>query len=631
MLESLNGERVMRKHINLLILMLGMVATGLNGADEGAPAKSVNSDEIINILVEDNAGNQETVQAPLWVAKGLRHFYAQLEPAVPSEENVYVYGVQSDVLINLIDLLKSDLSVQDYFSNKHQSFKDMGLDLEHFETFWSLELLNLLNYLNIPSDDLVEDESKRVVDNSSGAAGAPINNKKIKWKSDGSNRGAKRARKIKNELEQFAKNKVDQMTPAKRLELLRSRPDLADLHLQLGLVFGPELYNLAAVDINNIVFNRLDDSYFVIYKDETAQKYDISGNPVGANLNDVSEIVVSPRDGSYFVIHSNLKAQRYDISGGPVGGLLRGVLNIFFNPLDDRYFVVYSDRTVQRYDGPVGVHLNDVSEIVVSPRDGSYFVIHSNLKAQRYDISGNPVGGLLGRVLAIVFNPGDGSYFVIYSDLKAQRYDISGGPVGEHLNDVRGIVVSPWDGSYFVIYSDLKAQRYDISGGPVGAHLNNVRAIVFKPRDGSYFVIYSDLKAQRYDISGRPVGECLNDVLKIVVSPNGKRYAIIYLDKIIFYRSNFMLNPEQELKLKQLVAGLYLGGQIVLKNMLESFKQNWYRPVGLSAEELRYLPVELAELLQEAGYLKSIVMDGLRIATDGQAPASAAGAAAGTV
>jgi len=324
--------------------------------------------------------------------------------------------------------------------------------------------------------------------------------------------------------------------------------------------------------------------------------------------------------------------------------------------------VIFMDSRSQRYDqsgNSTGESLSDVLKIVFSPWDGSYFVIFMDSRAQKYDQSGNSTGEHLNDVREIVLSP-QGGYFVIYRDLKAQRYDQSGRPVGEHLNDVRAIVLST-QGGYFVNYRDLKAQRYDQSGNSTGEHLNDVREIVFNPLDGSYFVRYSDLKAQRYDISGRPVGEHLNNVRRIVFSPNGERYAVIFRDKNLkFYLSNFMLNQEQELKLKQLVAGLYLGGQIVLKNMLESFKQNGYRPVGLSYEALRYLPVELAELLQKAGYLKpSILMDALKItagvsvltdagfktlsplgqlrrrmtssSTDGQAPASAAGAAAGTV
>nr|WP_319387195.1 putative Ig domain-containing protein [uncultured Roseibium sp.] len=281
-----------------------------------------------------------------------------------------------------------------------------------------------------------------------------------------------------------------------------------------------------------------------------AQRYDNSGNPVGAefhvNSTGTSALqygVSTLADGGFVITWmaqngdgdlAGISAQRYDSAGAPVGDELQvnsttegSQTSPSITSLADGGFLIawHADEGVfaQRYDGggnPVGAE----------------FKVNTDSHQSIYNLSYNPsVAGLADGGFVFTWSTYglDGETWGVYS----QVYDGNGNPVGNEfqVNTTTNVllrlqsVTALQDGGFLVAWTSypdqdgdgtgIFARRYDSSGTPIGAEFqvntyttdNQQVAGASSLGDGGFVIAwYSNGQngafAQRYDSDGNPVG-----------------------------------------------------------------------------------------------------------------------------
>lgn len=293
------------------------------------------------------------------------------------------------------------------------------------------------------------------------------------------------------------------------------------------------------------------DDYRDGMADIYAQRYDAAGNPQGDEIrvnddagytyNYYPEIVMD--SAGNFVIcwwdsrngHADIWAQRFDASGNPLGA------NFLVN-----------DDIGRNHNSVPKIAMDEAGNFVIcwyDDRDGDY-----NIYAQRYDAAGNPLGtnfrvdddpGTNSQYWPAVAMDQVGNFEICWHDnrdgdynIYAQRYDATGNPLGTNFRvdddpgtqiqnrpetamDEAGNFVICWydrrNGNY-----DIYAQMYDAAGTPLGANFmvnddlgtaaqyspsvamdvsGNFVITWYDRRNGNY-----DIYAQMYDAAGTPVG-----------------------------------------------------------------------------------------------------------------------------
>ena len=340
-----------------------------------------------------------------------------------------------------------------------------------------------------------------------------------------------------------------------------------------------------------------------------AQRYDSTGTPLGANFKVSDDIGTAIQVGAAIAVDGSgnfiitwydhrsnnwdIYAQRYDSSGNPLGANFKVNDDIFYDDQCYPAIAVYGsgnfiitwqdarngsyDIYVQRYDSsgtPLGSNfkVNDDSGPSVQDHpaiavDGSAnFIItwcdkrngNQDIYAQRYDSSATALGvnfkvnddptATYQRNPAVAADSA-GNFIItwedwrngIHFDIYVQRYDSSGTPLSinfmvnddvgyarqDHPDiaiDGDGNFVITWKDYRFTDYGDIFAQRYDSSGIPLGSNFpvnDNPGAggcnfpAVAADNSGNFVVTwegadggtsYPDLFARRYDASGTPLG-----------------------------------------------------------------------------------------------------------------------------
>jgi hypothetical protein len=340
-------------------------------------------------------------------------------------------------------------------------------------------------------------------------------------------------------------------------------------------------------------------------QDIYAQRYTANGSPAGSNfkVNDDAgssgqyyPAVTKDNSGNFVITwHDNrngnydIYAQRYNVSGNPLGANFK--VNDDAGTLDQRYPAISVDGTgnfaitwtdyrdiipdiyAQRYQSagvPQGsnfkVNDDDQTATQGSPaiaKDGSGKSVivwedhrydPGDIYLQRYSSSGTPVGsnlmvnddgGAITQMQPAVAMNGSGNSVVTWNDFRnnnydiyAQIYDPSGNPGGANLkvNDDAG--TSPQhspataianSGNFVICWQDYRdgnydiyAQMYQFNGSPLGSNFkvnddagttHQYSPSVAMDNSGNFVITWQDLRdgnydilAQRYDFSGIYLG-----------------------------------------------------------------------------------------------------------------------------
>jgi hypothetical protein len=336
-----------------------------------------------------------------------------------------------------------------------------------------------------------------------------------------------------------------------------------------------------------------------------AQRYSSNGSPAGSNFKVNDDVggfaqyypaVTADHLGNFVVTWMDIRngnydiyAQRYNASGNPLGANFK--VNDDAGTLDQRYpaigvdgvgnFVitwqdfrdVISDIYAQRYQSAgvpqgsnfkvnddYGTAVQNVPAIAIDS-SGKFLIVWEDHRydagdvyLQRYSSSGTPVGsnlmvnddgGTITQIQPTVAMNGSGNAVVTWQDFRngpydiyAQRYDPLGNPQGSNLkvNDDAGTasqynpaVAMANSGNFVITWQDYRngdfdiyAQMYQSDGSPLGSNFkvnddvgttHQYSPAVAMDNSGNFVVTWQDLRngnydilAQRYDLSGIPLG-----------------------------------------------------------------------------------------------------------------------------
>jgi hypothetical protein len=335
-----------------------------------------------------------------------------------------------------------------------------------------------------------------------------------------------------------------------------------------------------------------------------AQRYSSNGTPAGSNfkVNDDAgssaqyyPAVIKDNSNNFVITwmdyrggNCDIYAQRYNASGNPLGANFK--VNDDAGTLDQRYpaigvdgtgnFViawqdfrdVISDIYAQRYQStgvPLGLNFevndddqtaNQVTPAIAIDSSGKFVIIWEDhrydlgdIYLQRYSASGTPLGsnlmvnddgGTITQMQPTVAMNGSGNSVITWQDLRnnnydiyAQRYDHLGNPQGTNLkvNDDAGTFPqnSPAtaianSGNFVITWQDYRngdydvyAQMYQSDGSSLGSNFKvnddvgntqQYSPAIAMDNSGNFVITWQDLRngnydilAQRYDLSGIPL------------------------------------------------------------------------------------------------------------------------------
>jgi len=131
-------------------------------------------------------------------------------------------------------------------------------------------------------------------------------------------------------------------------------------------------------------------SYWVVFKDSTAQMYLSVANAVGQVLTNVRQVEWGVLGKYYWVIFNDGTAQMYSMWQGAIGQVLTNVRTIRWSPAGkDVYWVLSTDQTARFYTegtGLFGEVLTNVKYIFWSRNGSQYLVLFTNNNAQMYNL-----------------------------------------------------------------------------------------------------------------------------------------------------------------------------------------------------------------------------------------------------
>jgi hypothetical protein len=283
-----------------------------------------------------------------------------------------------------------------------------------------------------------------------------------------------------------------------------------------------------------------------------AQRYNASGNPLGANfkVNDdagtldqrypaigvdgVGNFVITWQD--FRDVISDIYAQRYQSAGVSQGSNFK---------VNDDY-----GTAVQNFPA---IAIDSSGKFIIIWEDHR-FDLGGDIYLQRYSSSGTPVGsnlmvnddgGTTNQIQPTVAMNGSGNSVVTWQDLRnnnydiyAQRYDPLGNPQGSNLKVNDDVGTSPQispasamanSGNFVITWQDYRngdfdiyAQMYQSDGSPLGSNFkvnddvgttHQYSPAVAMDNSGNFVITWQDLRngnydinAQRYDLSGIPLG-----------------------------------------------------------------------------------------------------------------------------
>lgn len=306
---------------------------------------------------------------------------------------------------------------------------------------------------------------------------------------------------------------------------------------------------VTADNSGNFVITWMDnrDGNYDIY----AQRFNVSGNPLGANfkVNDDAGTLdqrypaIGGDGGGNFVVTwvdnrdiiSDIYAQRYHSAGIPQGS------NFEVND-DDKTATQVTPAIAKDDSGKFVIvwedHRYDLGDVYLQRYSGASIPSGSNLKV-------NNDGGTTIQAQPVVAMNGSGNCVVTWNDLRnnnydiyAQIYDPSGNPGGANLkvNDDAGTFsqLSPASamansGNFVICWQDYRnanydvyAQMYQYNGSPLGSNFkanddvgtaHQYNPAVAMDNSGNFVITWQDYRngnpdvyTQRYDLSGVPLG-----------------------------------------------------------------------------------------------------------------------------
>jgi hypothetical protein len=289
-------------------------------------------------------------------------------------------------------------------------------------------------------------------------------------------------------------------------------------------------------------------TWWLTYEDIYAQRYDSAGNPIGSNfkVNDEAGLVEQYAPavamdalGNFIitwgdqrnVLTYDIYAQRYDLSGNPIGPNFR-----------------VDDDAGTSSQGLPAIATDNSHNFVITWQD--YRNGNSDIYVQRYDSSGNPLGsnfkvnddgGTAYQFYPAIGIDGSGNFIITWGDerhgnydIYAQRYNSSGAPLSSNFKvnedvggadlyypaigiDSFGNFIITWQDNRNANY-DIYTQRYDFSGTPLGANFkvnddlgpcDQLDPAIATVSSGRFVICWDDCRkgnrdiyAQRYDSSG---------------------------------------------------------------------------------------------------------------------------------
>ncbi len=278
------------------------------------------------------------------------------------------------------------------------------------------------------------------------------------------------------------------------------------------------------------------------------QRYDSSGTPLSSNFR-VNDPTRSTHQFSFPAIAMDITssfiitwqtagwdiyAQRFDLSGNPIGSNFK--VNSYVGPT---------------YQGNPDISMDYFGNFVITWETFNYLNNYSDIYAQRFDSSGTLLGsyfkvnddtGTAAQVEPAIAMDGSGNFVIAWQDYRylnadiyVQRYDSIGTSLNSNFKTNHDVIFTAEQhspatsmdgfGNFLVTWKefrssnwDVYAQRFNSSGTPIGlnfkANDNPILGSYFEPNIaadnyGNFVITWNTgdrIYAQRYNSLGSPIG-----------------------------------------------------------------------------------------------------------------------------